>query len=306
MCTVTSKKAHQGLAPVAVAAAGRPVIPQPPIGPIDLPCSDGLPMADSDAQARTMLYSWGALEVHFGDPKHVYIAIDTFVYYWDERSGSIEKVAPDLTVVFGVDGRLRRSYRVWEEGGRVPDFVMEVVSPDSGRNDLVKKRSTYEQLGVTEYVLYDPCGDTVGRLMEHRLQGEALRGGRYRTMERRDDGSIRSNVLGLDLRVRKEKRELGYRELLFRDPRTGRDLETHAMVHARRSAAEERARRERRARVLAEERAGRERLDRIQAEAMVVTAQREAKEAVTRIAELEALLGEVRGTNDSNDSDSSQ
>ena len=147
----------------------------------------------------------------------------------------------------------------------MPDFVLEVISPKSVPNDLVTKRRTYERLGVREYFLYDPWGLT----MEHRLQGEVLRDGCYRPMERRADGSIRSEALGLALRLRGEEQDDGYRELLFQDPRTGTDLETHAMVHASRREAQERAAAERRERV---------------------RLQRRVQDAASRIAELEQQL----------------
>ena len=58
-------------------------------------------------------------------------------------------------MVLGVDGQLRLSHRIWEEGDQVPDFVLEVVSPNSAPNDLVTKHSTYEGLGVREHFLCD-------------------------------------------------------------------------------------------------------------------------------------------------------
>ena len=146
---MATKKAYHGWAPVDAAEpalTGGAVIPQPRLGPFDLPWSDGLPMADSDAQARTMMYSWDALEAHFGFRDDIYIAIDTFFYWRDPKSGELNKLAPDVAVVLGVSGHLRTSYRVWEEGDRVPDFVLEVISPKSVPNDLVTKRRTYERL----------------------------------------------------------------------------------------------------------------------------------------------------------------
>ncbi len=183
-------------------------------------------------------------------------------------------------MVLGVDGQLRLSHRIWEEGDQVPDFVLEVVSPNSAPNDLVTKHSTYEGLGVREHFLCDPWGLNIGGMMRHRLQGEELRGGRYRPMERRADGSLRGDVLGLDLRLRKETGSMNYRELVFRNPRTGKDLETHAAVHASRSEAEERAGR-------AEEQGRQERLERVRAEGR-------ARAAEDRVAELEEYLQRLR------------
>ena len=288
---MATKKARHGLPPAPVRGVGRPVIYQPPIGPVDLPCSDGMPMADNTVQARAMVYSHNALERHFAGPEEVFVAIDLLLYYIVPETGKTESVDPDLMVVFGVERRDRLSYKVWREGGRVPDFVMEIVSPRSGSNDLVAKPGIYAWLGVTEYFVYDPFGRTVGTLMARRLEGNVLRAGSYEPIEPRADGSIRSAVLGLDLRLRKEEGEDGFRGLRFRDPGTGRDLETHMMLGAGML-------RERRARAAAEdreseaqERARRERLDRIQA-------QEQAAVALEKVAELEALLKQRRAGGD--------
>ena len=52
-------------------------------------------------------------------------------------------MAPDVMVVLGVDGSHRRTYRMWEEGGRAPDFVLEVISSTTQENDAGEKRKTY-------------------------------------------------------------------------------------------------------------------------------------------------------------------
>ena len=52
----------------------------------------------------------------------------------------------------------RQSYRLWEEP-RGPDFVLEVTSRRTWREDQGRKRKQYEMLGVPEYWQYDPTGD---------------------------------------------------------------------------------------------------------------------------------------------------
>ncbi len=180
--------------------------------PVDYPCSDGLPMADNDWQNRAMAEAQAALRLHFSDRRErVYVACDTFVYYREGDAGA--RVAPDVFVVRGVSGENRKSYRVWLEGP-VPQWVLEVASESTVERDLKAKKELYRRLGVREYWQFDPTGETLGRLRGARLEGWALRAGRYARLETTAEGAAWSAVLGLGLEVQGEL-------LRFRDPATG-------------------------------------------------------------------------------------
>ena len=238
---------------------------------VEYPSSDGKPLAENDAQLAAILYAIGALRVHFAGRRDVYVSGDLLVYY--EEGNPRASVAPDVFVVFGVEDRMRMSYKVWEEG-KGPDFVLEVASPGTWREDVGPKREVYARLGVGEYWLYDPLGEHLSPV----LQGYRLVGGGYErqaaveSLDRRL--GLHSETLGLDLWA-------GGGEMRFRDPETGLDLLGHHEEHASRRNAEDRAEREASARRNAEVRAERE------------AAARQAAEA--RVAELEALIGGQHG-----------
>ena len=218
---------------------------------VEYPSTDGLPMADSDVQARTMSYAHYALDLHFRARRvEAYVAMDTFVYYEKGRQGS--RVAPDVFVVLGVEGRPRKSYRVWHEG-RAPDFVLEVLSLSTHVKDAERKRETYREMGVREYFRYDPEGGTMAKDGGPRLVGERLADGSWNELDLGEDGSILSDVLQLDLRVRRRETVGKWRELRLRDPKTGKDLPTVAETKRRAERAERWAEREARARREAEQ-----------------------------------------------------
>ncbi len=245
---------------------------------VEYPSSDGRPLAENDAQLAAILYGVGALRVRYAGRGDVYVSGDLLIYY--EEGNPRVSVAPDVFVVFGVPDRMRMSYKVWEEG-KGPDFVLEVVSPSTWREDVGPKRGVYAGLGVKEYWLYDPMGEHLKRA----LQGYRLVGGEYerQPLVESVDGtlSLSSKTLGLDLWAKGGK-------MRFRDPETGLDLLSHEEDHARAEREAAARRQEAAARRSAEVRAEREAAARQREVAL-----RQAAEA--RVAELEALVGGKHG-----------
>ena len=198
---------------------------------VEYPSSDGKPLAENDAQLAAILYGVGALRVRYAGRSDVYVSGDLLIYY--EEGNPRVSVAPDVFVVFGVEDRMRMNYKVWEEG-KGPDFVLEVASPSTWREDVGRKRGIYAGLGVREYWLYDPMGEHLKPV----LQGNRLAGAEYERQAAVEsvDGTLTlySETLGLELWAKGGK-------MRFRDPETGRDLLSHREEHAARRAAAARA-----------------------------------------------------------------
>ena len=240
----------------------------PPVA-VEYPSGDGKPMAENDAQRAAILYGIGALRVYFEARLDLYVSGDLLVYY--EEGNPKASVAPDVFVVFGVEDRVRESYLVWKEG-KGPDFVLEVASKSTWREDLGPKREIYARLGVKEYWQYDPTGEYFTPV----LQGLRLAGGEYvrQLAVSSPDGALTltSETLGLELRVHGG-------EMRFRDPATGETLLSHGESDAARREAE------------------------VRAEAAALRAEREAagrreeaaarRAAEARVAELVALLDQT-------------
>ena len=200
---------------------------------VEYPCSDGQPMAESDVHARCMTYVADALRSHFSrrGRENVYVSANSFLYY--EQGNPRAVVAPDVYVVIGAPGHLRDSYLLWNEP-KAPDFVLEATSKSTRREDVGRKRDVYAALGVTEYFLYDPRAE----YLTPALQGYRLEGGRYRPLPTMtglpDRGTtMRSEVLGLELRDRRDEQMLR-----LRDPANGRDLLTYDELYEAHEAAE--------------------------------------------------------------------
>ena len=189
------------------------VLPRPEI---DYPSSDGKRMAENDWQLHAMLYAIGVLQAHFTHRPDVYVSGDTLIYY--EEGNPRKSVAPDVFVVFGAKAHKRMVYKLWEEP-KAPDFVLEVASPDTWKDDEGPKGELYARLGVREYWQYDPMGD----LLPVRLRGRRLVDGGVYEAQPVVEGlngtlMLRSETLGLDLLAGRGG------ELHFQDPSTGRLL----------------------------------------------------------------------------------
>ncbi len=99
----------------------------------------------------SILYS--LLDAYFSARKDIIIAANMMVYY--EEGNAKKWLAPDVFVSFGVENKLRRTFKTWEEGV-FPQVVFEVASDSTFENDLGGKRLDYARLGVEEYYLLDP------------------------------------------------------------------------------------------------------------------------------------------------------
>ncbi|NER52696.1 MAG: Uma2 family endonuclease [Symploca sp. SIO1A3] len=205
--------------------------------PIIYPEPDGSPMAESDPARDYLVYGVEALKLYFQNRKDVYVSGNLWLSY--EQGVPDAVVCPDVFVVFGVENRPRRSYRVWQENGKTPDWVLEITSSSTHRKDEKEKPQTYAQMGVSEYFQYDPTGD----YLKPRLKGRRLgkQGYQILTSEPNEKGILvfPSEVLGLEMHLFADGR------LRFLNPESGEYLRTPQESEQERLLEQQRAEQER-------------------------------------------------------------
>ena len=220
--------------------------------------------------------------------QHLFDSSNTNVCY-DPGNLNV-RVLPDYYFAVGIDPEIvyhRGIYRTWVQG-KPPDFVLEVASPSTARNDETTKRDIYARMGVPEYWRYDPTEFVAPHrrpLYAVALVGELLVDGEYRPVEISNgpEGCIWgfSPALGVSLAV-KDKRLMVYDHDLQEFVAEFDEQERAKME------AQAEARAERELRVAAEERRAAERERRVAAENV-------ASEQAATIRQMEEELRRLRG-----------
>lgn len=168
--------------------------------------------------------STAALAYHFGESATT-LVVSEVPLGWNprQRAGIL---IPDLMVAFGIDfaATVAQNGYAIPERGKPPDFVLEVASPHTARNDVTGKRRGYAEYGVPEYWRFDPTG---GRYYGTGLAGDRLENGAYTPMTIIPVDADRrwghSPALGLDLCWE-------YGQLRWYDPAQERYLPTYEEI----------------------------------------------------------------------------
>ena len=246
--------------PVEQKRRQRVKVPVPPLPRIKLLEGDGEPL-ESD---------WHVVQIHLLDElvrqlfegrTDFFCGGNMFIYYSLKQARSVKRgrplyKGPDFFVVKEVDGTKPRKYwAVWEEDGRYPDVIVELLSPTTAQKDKVENLRLYERVFRTgEYFWYD--------VETGELRGFRLRDGHYVPIEPNERGWLWSAELGVWLGVWEGVYQgRRYRWLRLYD-REGRLVPTQAeLAEAERQRAEaERQRAEEALRQLEAERQRAERL----------------------------------------------
>jgi Uma2 family endonuclease len=187
---------------------------------IDYPTGDGKPVAETPVHRDLLLELVHQLARWFAADPMTYVSGNMLMYYveGDKR----RHVSPDVFVTLGIpdDGRRRDAYFVWEEG-KGPDFVIELTSKSTRREDQVSKLELYRDvLKVREYFQFDPYGD----YLKPPLKGFRRVEGVYEPIVP-VDGRLPSEVTGLHL-------EADGQVLRLYDPATGQYVPTFRDLRA--------------------------------------------------------------------------
>jgi Uma2 family endonuclease len=156
------------------------------------------PPLETDLHRLQMTLLIQCLEWLWRNRNDFYASGNITIYYSPRQRKSEDFRGPDFFVVLGTERKPRKSWVVWEEDGKYPNVIIELLSNSTALTDKGLKKQIYQDTFRTpEYFWFDP----------HNLEfaGFVLIAGKYQAIEPNTQGWLWSQQLELYLGVEQEK-----------------------------------------------------------------------------------------------------
>jgi Uma2 family endonuclease len=160
------------------------------------------PPLESNLHLRQILILIQCLEWAWQDRDDYFATGNLTIYYSPNQKKSEDFRGPDFFVVLGTTrNQERKSWVVWQEGGKYPNVIIEILSESTAKIDREEKKQIYQDIFRTpDYFWFDP--DSL------EFQGFTSIGGAYEPIEPNERGWLWSQQLGLYLGI--HQRQLRY------------------------------------------------------------------------------------------------
>ncbi|MBN3899935.1 MAG: Uma2 family endonuclease [Nostoc sp. NOS(2021)] len=155
------------------------------------------PPLETDLHRLQMTLLIQCLEWLWQNRNDFYASGNLTIYYSPRQCKSENFRGPDFFVVLGTERKHRKSWVVWEEDGKYPNLIIEILSDSTGETDKGLKKQIYQDIFRTpDYFWFDP--ETL------EFSGYHLLDGKYQLLEPNPQGWLWSQQLGLYLGVYQE------------------------------------------------------------------------------------------------------
>ncbi|NEU71871.1 Uma2 family endonuclease [Hassallia byssoidea VB512170] len=152
------------------------------------------PALETELHLRQIILLLKCLEWLWRDRNDFYAAGNLSIYYSPRQRKSEYFRGPDFFVVRGTERKIRKSWVVWQEDGKYPNVIVEILSPKTADTDKNLKKQIYQDTFRTpDYFWFDP--DTLEFAGFHLLDGE------YQPLEPNAQGHLWSQQLNLYLGI---------------------------------------------------------------------------------------------------------
>lgn len=134
-----------------------------------------------------------------------YVSGNLTVYYSPQQRKSEDFRGPDFFVVLNTEDKPRKSWVVWEENGKYPNVIVELLSNSTAATDRGLKKQIYQDIFRTpEYFWFDP--------QSLEFAGFELIRGTYCPLQPNQQGWFWSEQLELYLGIHEQKLRFFNRE----------------------------------------------------------------------------------------------
>lgn len=149
------------------------------------------PTLETDLHLRQLLLI-ASLEWLWQERDDFFVSGNLTVYFSPRQLKSRDFRGPDFFVVLGTERRSRKSWVVWEEEGKYPNVIVEILSESTAKTDRETKKLLYQDTFRTpEYFWFDP--------ESLEFCGFVLMAGTYQPIEPSENGYFWSQQLELYL-----------------------------------------------------------------------------------------------------------
>jgi len=156
------------------------------------------PELESSLHLAQLLLLLQGLNWFWKDRTDYFAAGNLTVYYNAQNLKSKDFRGPDFFVALGAEKRPRKSWIVWEEDGKYPNVIVELLSESTAAIDRGPKKQLYQDTFRTpDYFWFDP--DTL------EFQGFHLVDGIYEPIVLTEQGWRWSQQLGLYLGIHQDQ-----------------------------------------------------------------------------------------------------
>ncbi|OCR02285.1 hypothetical protein BCD67_19995 [Oscillatoriales cyanobacterium USR001] len=152
------------------------------------------PPLESDLHRQQIDLLIRILEWLWRDRQDFYVSGNLTIYYSQNKIRTEDFRGPDFFVVLNTEKKPRRSWSIWEEDGKYPNVIVELLSPSTAATDKGLKKQIYQDTFRTfDYFWFDP------QTLE--FAGFHLVDGKYQALKANPQGCLWSQQLELFLGV---------------------------------------------------------------------------------------------------------
>ncbi|WPL17239.1 hypothetical protein Thiowin_02235 [Thiorhodovibrio winogradskyi] len=161
------------------------------------------PEMESSIHYQQLALLVSCLEWYWRERQDFFIGANLTVYYSHQQLKHRDFRGPDFFLVRETERRQRNSWVVWEEDGRYPDLIIELLSDSTAKVDRNEKKDLYQRVFRTpEYFWFSP--ETL------EFAGFRLVNNSYRPIRPNGKQHLWSGVLGLYLGIEPRSSRLRY------------------------------------------------------------------------------------------------